>query len=220
MQLTIEGSWGSFLAQQRTCRYFTTLEEGLNREYRSGPCFPEPHMWLRALQQVDVDKVRVVILGQDPYHGVGQANGLAFSVPTGVAKPPSLTNILKECYGAKQGKAHSGDLSSWTDQGVLLLNTILSVRQGQAGSHQKLGWTPFTDALLRHLNDQEHSIVFLFWGRLAQQKEKWITATHHCVLKSGHPSPLSANRGYWFGNDHFNKVNLFLEGQGQARIDW
>ncbi|MDG1064447.1 MAG: uracil-DNA glycosylase [Flavobacteriaceae bacterium] len=220
MQLTIEGSWATFLKAQSQRPYFDDLCRHLTNEYQSGPCFPEFDLLLRGLILVPVEKVRVVVLGQDPYHGVGQANGLAFSVSQGITKPPSLNNILKECLGDQKAKQHSGDLTPWAHQGVLLLNTVLSVRQGQAGSHQKLGWTTFTDALLEFLNDLKQPIIFLLWGNMAQKKARFIEAPQHRVLTSGHPSPLSANRGYWFGHDHFNQVNHFLEGHGQKRIDW
>jgi len=162
-----------------------------------------------------------VILGQDPYHGVGQANGLCFSVHESLSHPPSLMNIFKELEG-DIGKPYplSGDLSVWADQGVLLLNATLTVRASEAGSHQRQGWEIFTDAVIKKLSDEKENLVFLLWGGYAKKKGSKIDQKKHLVLSSGHPSPLSANRGYWFGNKHFSKVNTYLKKIGKQPIRW
>ena len=163
----------------------------------------------------------MVLLGQDPYHGSGQAHGLCFSVPEGIAHPPSLINILKELQ-QDVGKPYppSGSLLPWASQGVLLLNATLTVRAGQAGSHQKQGWEKFTDAVIEKLSSNKTGLVFMLWGNYAKQKGKHINREKHLVLESGHPSPLSANRGLWFGNKHFSQANAYLKAQGKPSIDW
>jgi uracil-DNA glycosylase len=163
----------------------------------------------------------VVILGQDPYHGEGQAHGLSFSVPEGVTHPPSLVNIFKELE-TDVGKPYpkSGTLTSWATQGVLLLNATLSVRSGQAGSHQNRGWEQFTDAIISAISANKTGVVFLLWGNYAKKKGKHIDRTRHLILEAGHPSPLSANRGLWFGNKHFSKANAYLLQQGTTPIVW
>ena len=163
----------------------------------------------------------MVILGQDPYHGAGQAHGLSFSVPEGVAHPPSLINIFKELE-EDTGKTYpnSGSLISWAKQGVLLLNATLSVRAGLAGSHQKKGWEQFTDAVIASLSDNKKGVVFMLWGNYAKKKGKHIDRSKHLVLEAGHPSPLSANRGLWFGNKHFSKANAYLKHRGGTQINW
>ena len=162
-----------------------------------------------------------MILGQDPYHGPGQAQGLCFSVPSGVPHPPSLINIFKELVGNVQiPYPKSGDLSPWAKQGVLLLNTTLTVQAHRAGSHQGRGWEKFTDQVIKLLSDRYQNIVFLLWGGYAKQKLKLIDETKHYILTSGHPSPLSANRGYWFGNKHFSKTNAYLIKNGKEPINW
>ena len=168
-----------------------------------------------------MDKVKVVILGQDPYHGPGQAHGLAFSVPEGVAHPPSLINIFKEIEADLDiPYPKSGNLNRWADQGVFLLNATLSVRAHQAGSHQKKGWETFTDAVIKALSTQKEPIVFMLWGGYAKKKSKLIDASKHLIISSGHPSPLSANRGYWFGNKHFSQANSFLKERLDTSISW
>jgi uracil-DNA glycosylase len=165
--------------------------------------------------------LKVVIIGQDPYHGKGQANGLAFSVNDGIAHPPSLINIFKELNSDLGiGYPKSGDLSPWASQGVLLLNATLTVRTAEAASHQKQGWEIFTDKVIETISTNNNGIVFLLWGGYAQKKKKLIDAQRHLVLESGHPSPLSANRGYWFGNRHFSKCNAYLKSKGNTPIDW
>jgi uracil-DNA glycosylase len=163
----------------------------------------------------------VVILGQDPYHGVGQANGLCFSVHDGIAHPPSLINIFKEIEkDINIPYPKNGDLSRWAKQGVLLLNATLTVRAGEAGSHQKQGWEQFTDAVIQKISEEKEDVVFLLWGGFAKKKAKLINKNKHHILTSGHPSPLSANRGYWFENKHFSKTNDFLQSIGSTTIQW
>jgi len=165
--------------------------------------------------------VKVVILGQDPYHGPGQAHGLCFSVPEGIPQPPSLINIFKEIETDVGGEVpENGNLEHWASQGVLLLNATLSVRAHQAGSHQKKGWEEFTDAVISKLSEHREGLVFLLWGGYAKKKGAKINRDKHLVLTSGHPSPLSANRGYWFGNQHFSKTNTYLIKQGKEAINW
>lgn len=165
--------------------------------------------------------LKVVIIGQDPYHGVGQANGLSFSVNDGITHPPSLVNIFKELQtdlGIPYPK--SGDLSSWASQGVLLLNATLTVRAAEAGSHQKKGWEQFTDYVIKAISSENSDVVFMLWGGFARKKAKLINTKKHLILESGHPSPLSANRGYWFGNQHFSKCNTFLKSKRKSPINW
>ncbi|NBS20164.1 MAG: uracil-DNA glycosylase, partial [Flavobacteriia bacterium] len=167
------------------------------------------------------EKTKVVILGQDPYHGPGQAQGLCFSVPQGVSHPPSLINIFRELEKDLQiPYPERGDLTAWAQQGVLLLNAILTVEAHRAGSHQGKGWEKFTDRVIEILSERYEGIVFLLWGGFAKQKLKLIDEKKHCVLTSGHPSPLSANRGYWFGNGHFSMANAYLSSIGKTPIDW
>ena len=163
----------------------------------------------------------MVIIGQDPYHGIGQANGLCFSVNDGIQHPPSLINIFKEIASdLDRSYPDSGNLERWAKQGVLLLNATLTVRAHQAGSHQKKGWEVFTDAVIKLINEHSENVVFLLWGGYAKQKAKLISSDRHCILMSGHPSPLSANRGYWFGNKHFSKTNTYLIEKGKQAVNW
>lgn len=182
--------------------------------------FPPGNKIFSAFNHTPFDKVKVVILGQDPYHGEGQAHGLSFSVPEGIAKPPSLVNIFKE-INADLGLPipTTGNLEKWADQGVLLLNATLTVRANLAGSHQKKGWENFTDAAIKKLSKKRENLVFILWGRFAQNKEVLIDAGKHCILKSAHPSPLSAYNGF-FGCRHFSKTNEYLRSKGIGEIDW
>jgi uracil-DNA glycosylase len=174
-----------------------------------------------AFNHCPFDKVKVVIIGQDPYHGFGQANGLCFSVNDGINFPPSLINIFKEIQSDLGLPIPiSGNLERWADQGVLLLNATLTVRETEAGSHQKKGWETFTDAVIQKISDEKENIVFLLWGGFAQKKGAKINRTKHNVLESGHPSPLSSNRGFWFGNKHFSKTNSYLQSLGKETIKW
>lgn len=201
--------------------YFRGLAEFVRSEYRSHRCYPPGKEIFAAFDHCPFESVKVVILGQDPYHGSGQANGLCFSVHRGIAHPPSLTNIFKELE-SDVGKPYpqEGDLTHWADQGVLLLNATLTVRQGQAASHQNRGWETFTDQVIRRLSEDREGVVFMLWGGYARKKGSIIDSSRHLVLQSGHPSPLSANRGYWFGNRHFSKANAYLRKQGKQQIDW
>lgn len=197
------------------------LKDFLRKERASGqPVFPRAAEWFRALDLTPLDKVRVVILGQDPYHGLGQAHGLCFSVKPGVRPPPSLVNIYKELHSDLGiAPANHGFLEHWARQGVLLLNSVLTVRQGSAASHQGRGWEQFTDAIIRLVNARPEPVVFMLWGSYAQKKASFVDNSKHLVLKAPHPSPLSAHSGF-LGCRHFSKANEFLESRGLAPIDW
>jgi len=221
MQVRLEKSWQNQLAAQFDAPYFKTLTYFVRQQYQEFRCFPPGKDIFNALDSTPFERVRVVILGQDPYHGEGQAHGLSFSVPDGVAHPPSLVNIFKELEtDVDKPYPKSGELISWATQGVLLLNATLSVRAGQAGSHQNNGWEQFTDAIIASLSTQKVGIVFMLWGNYAKKKGKHIDRSKHLVLEAGHPSPLSANRGLWFGNKHFSKANTYLMQQGSVPINW
>jgi uracil-DNA glycosylase len=196
------------------------LTEFLNRQISDGmPVLPEPQKWFRALNELGPDDVKVVILGQDPYHGPGQAQGISFSVPEDIKCPPSLKNIFKEIESDVGVKNGSPDLTSWLSQGVLLLNAVLTVEQSKAGSHAKKGWEQITDAVIQSISDQQTHVVFMLWGGYAEKKKSLIDETKHCVLTSVHPSPLSAHRG-WFGCKHFSLANQYLADHDRAQIDW
>ncbi|MCX7549694.1 uracil-DNA glycosylase [Xanthomarina sp. F2636L] len=221
MTSNIDKSWEPFLNNEFNSLYFKALENFLKDEYRNHTCFPPKEEIFNAFNHCDFNKIKVVIIGQDPYHGANQAHGLCFSVNEGIAHPPSLKNIFKELeqdLGVPYPK--SGNLSKWADQGVFLLNATLTVRQGEAGSHQKKGWEQFTDAVIKIISEQKKQVVFLLWGGFAKKKAKLIDAKKHFILETGHPSPLSANRGFWFGNKHFSKSNSLLEQVGQLPVVW
>lgn len=217
----LHASWQAVLGQEFDKPYMQDLRAFLKQEKASGKViYPPSHQIFNAFNHTPFDQVRVVIIGQDPYHGPGQAHGLSFSVPEGVALPPSLMNIYKEIQadlGIKMSK--KGDLTPWADQGVLLLNATLTVQQATAGSHQRRGWETFTDAVIAALNTQRSGLAFVLWGSYAQKKGAAIDANKHLVLKSVHPSPLSAHRGF-FGNHQFSSINAHLEKQGQSPINW
>jgi uracil-DNA glycosylase len=220
MDVKIEPSWKNQLSGEFSKPYFLSLVEFIKTEYRNGKVFPPGKDIFRAFEACPFDHTKVVILGQDPYHGPKQANGLAFSVKDGIPFPPSLVNIFKEIqeeYNTEMPA--SGDLGQWAEQGVLLLNATLTVRAHQAGSHQKKGWEIFTDAVIHRLVENKEHLVFLLWGSYAQKKASFIDPEKHCVLKSPHPSPLSAHRGF-FGNGHFQKANAYLKQQGMEPIQW
>lgn len=221
MEVRLEKSWQEHIGHEFSKPYFEDLVAFVRREYQQFRCYPPGKVLFNALDLCPFDSVRVVILGQDPYHGPGQAHGLCFSVPEGVAHPPSLINIFKELE-ADVGNPYpqSGTLTSWAAQGVLLLNATLSVRAGQAGSHQNRGWETFTDAIITALSAKTSGVVFMLWGNYAKKKGKHIDRSKHLVLEAGHPSPLSANRGFWFGNRHFSLANTYLENQGKPPIVW
>ena len=220
MDVKIEDSWKKMLGEEFEKPYFAQLTEFVRNEYSSGTVYPPAKLIFNAFDHCPFDKVKVVIIGQDPYHGVGQANGLCFSVNKGIAMPPSLVNIFKE-IAADTGKPMptDGDLTRWSDQGVLLLNATLTVRAGNAGSHQRRGWEEFTDAAIRILAEKRENLVFILWGSYAQRKGAFIDRNKHLVLTSPHPSPLSAYAGF-FGNHHFTLTNDFLIKNGKEPIDW
>ncbi|WP_028293850.1 uracil-DNA glycosylase [Oceanobacter kriegii] len=214
-------SWQAVIGQELEQPYMQALKAFLTEEKsQQKVIFPPGHLIFNAFNHTPFDQTRVVIIGQDPYHGPGQAMGLSFSVPQGVRVPPSLVNIFKEIESdlgiAMSG---SGDLTPWAEQGVLLLNATLTVEQAKAGSHQKKGWEQFTDAAIRALNEQRSGLVFVLWGSYAQKKGAFIDQNRHLVLKSVHPSPLSAHRGF-FGLRQFSTINQYLQQQGQQPIDW
>ncbi len=216
----IEQSWKAVLSDEFLKPYFKNLKEFLVKEKQQHTIFPPGNRIFAAFDATPFDKVKVVILGQDPYHGPGQAHGLCFSVPKGIQKPPSLVNIYKELLADLNiPVATHGNLEKWTEQGVLLLNATLTVRANQAGSHQKQGWETFTDAAIMKLSEQRTGIVFLLWGAYAQAKEQIIDTSKHFVLKAPHPSPLSASRGF-LGCRHFSKTNEILVKNGQSAVDW
>ncbi len=216
----IDESWKAELAAEFTAEYFIKLKEFLVTEKQTQRVFPPGNKIFSAFNHTPFDKVKVVILGQDPYHGEGQAHGLCFSVPDGIGKPPSLVNIFKE-MNVDLGLPipATGNLEKWADQGVLLLNATLTVRANLAGSHQKRGWENFTDAAIKRLSDKRENLVFILWGRFAQNKEVLIDANKHLILKSAHPSPFSAYNGF-FGCRHFSKTNEYLRSKGIGEIDW
>jgi len=221
MQVKIKDSWKNILQPEFEKPYFENLTEFVKNEYSNYMCYPKGSDIFAAFDFCALDDLKVVILGQDPYHGVGQANGLCFSVHDGITHPPSLINIFKEIeIDLNIPYPKSGDLSRWAKQGVLLLNATLTVRAGEAGSHQKQGWEQFTDAVIQKISEEKKDVVFLLWGGFAKKKTKLIDKNKHHILTSGHPSPLSANRGYWFGNKHFSKTNNFLQDVGLATIQW
>ena len=219
--IRIDSSWYEVLKAQFEAPYFGQLKEFLVGERAQYTCYPPGSKIFAAFDRTPFDKVKVVILGQDPYHEPGQAMGLCFSVPDGIAVPPSLVNIIKE-INADLGvniPCTSGDLSGWADQGVLLLNATLTVRAHQAGSHQRHGWELFTDADIRELSSRRSGLVFLLWGSYAISKKAFIDRGKHLVLTAPHPSPLSAYRGF-FGCRHFSQANAYLKAQGLEPIDW
>ncbi|MDE0536729.1 uracil-DNA glycosylase [Tenacibaculum sp. L6] len=221
MQVKINDSWKNILQPEFEKPYFENLTSFVKSEYSKHTCYPKGTDVFAAFDFCDLNNLKVVILGQDPYHGVGQANGLCFSVHDGITHPPSLINIFKEIEtDVDIPYPKSGDLSRWAKQGVLLLNATLTVRAGEAGSHQKQGWEQFTDAVIQKISEEKNDVVFLLWGGFAKKKVKLIDDKKHHILTSGHPSPLSANRGYWFGNKHFSKTNNFLKDVGLAAIQW
>ncbi len=223
MNVNIEESWKALLANQFESEYFTNLVAFVKDAYAKGVVYPPGKFIFEAFNRTPVDKVKVVLLGQDPYHNPDQAHGLAFSVQHGVALPPSLRNIYKELeaeYG-KSFKDRDGDLSHWADQGVLLLNATLTVSGGanMAGTHQGKGWETFTDAVIRALASRRKNLVYLLWGAYAQRKAAFVDPTKNLVLKSAHPSPLSAHHGF-FGNGHFKACNDYLVAHGKAPVNW
>ncbi len=219
MEVKLEPSWKQALQDEFGKAYFADLTSFVKDEYKKSAIFPHPKNIFRAFDLTPFDKVKVVILGQDPYHGVGQANGLSFAVNESVALPPSLKNIYKELESDLGVKAITGDLERWAKQGVLLLNATLTVRASTPGSHQGKGWELFTDAAIDALSDQRKHLVFILWGNYARKKGERIDRTNHCVIESPHPSPFSAYTGF-FGSKPFSKTNEYLKQQGLKLIDW
>ncbi len=220
MKGEIANSWKGILKEEFSKPYFEQLTTFVKGEYSSHTIYPSGKQIFSAFAHCPYDEVKVVIIGQDPYHGVGQANGLCFSVSDGVKKPPSLVNIFKEIktdIGTEIPE--SGNLERWADQGVLLLNATLTVRASTPGSHQDKGWETFTDAVIQKVSSEKEGVVFLLWGAYAQRKGAIINTEKHCVLQSAHPSPFAAYKGF-FGNKHFSKTNEYLRTRGKEQITW
>lgn len=214
-------SWKEFIAAESTKEYYLKLKQVIDKAYATEVVYPPKEDIYNAFKHCPLDKVKVVILGQDPYHGAGQAHGLSFSVNKGIALPPSLRNIYRELeQDVDFINPNHGDLTYWAKQGVLLLNDVLTVKAAAAGSHQKLGWEQFTAHVISFLSEQKSDLVFMLWGNHALKKGKKIDRAKHLVLVSGHPSPMSANQGKWFGNKHFSQANTFLVSKGKQPIDW
>lgn len=220
MEIKIEDSWKSQLADEFSKEYFLQLIQFIKSEYKSHIVFPPGKQIFNAFDNCPFEKTKVVIIGQDPYHGSAQAHGLCFSVADGIPKPPSLLNIFKELK-LDIGKEIpiNGNLINWAQQGVLMLNATLTVRANEAGSHQNKGWEIFTDAVIKKLSDHKENLVFILWGASAQKKANYINRKKHFVVESAHPSPLSASRGF-FGQNHFSKTNAYLEKNGKKPIAW
>ncbi|MBA4146039.1 MAG: uracil-DNA glycosylase [Cytophaga sp.] len=218
--IKISPSWKEKLESEFEKPYFEALINFVKQEYKTQTIYPPGKEIFKAFDSCPFEQVKVVIIGQDPYHGVGQANGLCFSVREGIRNPPSLVNIFKEIH-TDLGKPipTSGDLSRWARQGVLLLNATLTVRASSPGSHQNKGWETFTDAVIKCISDEREHVVFILWGAYAQKKGEVINRSKHHVLMSPHPSPFSADRGF-FGNKHFSKTNAYLKSKGLGEIDW
>ena len=221
MPVNIHSSWKQQLQTEFEKPYFDSLVNFVKQEYATYTCYPKGADIFAAFDHCPFEATKVVIIGQDPYHGPGQANGLCFSVQAGVPHPPSLINIFKEIQtdlGVPYPK--SGNLERWAEQGVLLLNATLTVRAHEPGSHQKKGWEQFTDAVIKKIAEERNDIVFLLWGGFAKKKASLIDSKKHHILTSGHPSPLSANRGFWFGNRHFSTSNKILKDLSNKSIIW
>ncbi len=215
-------TWQALFATEFQKPYFVELMHQVEQEYANSTCYPPKELIFSAFEQFDFQDTKVVIIGQDPYHGTGEANGLCFSVNDGVAIPPSLKNIFTEISNEYDRILFptSGNLERWAKQGVLLLNAGLTVRKDHANSHKHLKWNVFTDTVINLINQKSENVVFLLWGSFAQKKGKLIDRNKHLVLESGHPSPLSANRGMWFGNNHFKLTNAYLRENGKGEIEW
>lgn len=222
MQLHLNSEWQSILAEEIQKPYFSELLEKVELEYQNHSCYPPKDLIFSALNQCSFSDTKVVIIGQDPYHGKGEANGLCFSVNDGVKIPPSLRNIFRELVNDLDSIfiPTSGNLESWANQGVLLLNATLTVREDLPNSHKHLKWNVFTDAVIQKLSDEKQGLVFLLWGSFAHKKGLKINRDKHLVLECGHPSPMSANQGKWFGNKHFSIVNSYLKSKGVQPINW
>ncbi|MHA8081980.1 uracil-DNA glycosylase [Aquirufa sp. A-Brett2-15D] len=217
---SLNNDWKMVLNSSLSAIYFQELILFLDTEIATHEIFPPAKFIFSAFQHSSFQKTKVVIIGQDPYHGVGQAQGLSFSVPKNFPLPPSLRNIYKEIFNDLKLIRLSGDLSPWANQGVLLLNTVLTVRSGEPGSHAKKGWEKFTEEVISQLSQQKEAVVFVLWGAYAQKLAKHIDSQKHFVIQAAHPSPLSANRGGFFGTKPFSKINEYLVASGQEAIDW
>jgi uracil-DNA glycosylase len=221
MDVKIEESWKRQLRAEFEKPYFGQLVGFIKNEYSTQQIYPSGKLMFNAFDKCSFEQTKVVILGQDPYHGAGQANGLCFSVNDGVPSPPSLLNVFKEMKAdLEKPIPTTGNLERWAEQGVLLLNSTLTVRANQAGSHQGKGWEQFTDAVIEELNKEKRNLVFMLWGKYAQDKGRFIDGTKHFILKARHPSPMAANQGGWFGTKHFSQTNNYLRANGLVEIDW
>ena len=222
MHTQFHPSWQHFLADEIQQPYFKELMLEVDNEYQNHICFPPKELLFAAFDHCPFEDLKVVIIGQDPYHGVGEANGLCFSVNDGVRIPPSLRNIFRELNDDFETVflPTSGNLEHWAKQGVLLLNASLSVRMDNPNSHKHLKWDTFTDAVIQKISEEKEHVVFLLWGSFAKKKGSKIDRTKHLVLESGHPSPMSANQGKWFGNKHFSQTNVYLKSKGKTEIEW
>ncbi len=221
MNVRIEPTWQPVLQEEFDKPYFAHLAQTVRAEYAAGTCYPPGRLIFNAFNLCPLPQVKVVIIGQDPYHEPGQAHGLCFSVNDGVALPPSLLNIYKEIHDETGTPIPaSGNLERWARQGVLLLNATLTVRAHQANSHAQIGWQTFTDAVIQQVSQHTQHTVFMLWGGFARTKARLIDADKHLILQAVHPSPLSANRGGWFGNGHFNACNSYLQQHGRQPVTW
>jgi uracil-DNA glycosylase len=222
MEINLNSEWKNILQEEIQKPYFNDLWHKVEEEYQNYICFPPTALIFNAFNSCAFQDLKVVIIGQDPYHGEGEANGLCFSVNDGVKIPPSLKNIFTEINTEYERVFFptSGNLESWSKQGVLLLNASLTVRKDLANSHKNLKWNIFTDAVIEYISENAENVVFLLWGSFAHKKGLKINREKHLVLETGHPSPLSANRGFWFGNNHFVKTNDYLKSAGKNEIDW
>jgi uracil-DNA glycosylase len=221
LKVNIEKSWLKILNNEFSQEYFHNLSHFVKKQYSTKKCYPIGKLIFSAFDNCSLNDLKVVIIGQDPYHGPFQANGLCFSVDSKVVNPPSLNNIFKEISTDLESVTRTdGDLIDWSNQGVMLLNSVLTVESGLPGSHANRGWEIFTDNVIRKISDKKENIVFMLWGGYAKKKESLIRNNNHLILKSGHPSPLSANKGYWFGNKHFSKCNDYLIKNNLSPIKW
>jgi len=222
MQPKLNPSWQKKLIAEIHQSYYQNLMKAVGEEYQQNTCFPPKELIFAAFEHCSFEDLKVVVIGQDPYHGIGEANGLCFSVNDGIKIPPSLRNIYREMNDdlGTIFLPNSGNLEHWAKQGILLLNASLSVRMDNPNSHKHLKWDVFTDAVIQKISDEKDNVVFLLWGGFAKKKGIKIDRNKHLVLESGHPSPMSANQGKWFGNKHFSKTNDYLKSKGKKEIDW
>lgn len=222
MQIPLNPDWQTILSEELQKPYFNDLLQEVEKEYQELVCFPPKDLIFSAFNYCDFANLKLVIIGQDPYHGEGEANGLCFSVNDGVKIPPSLRNIYREINDDLESifMPSSGNLEHWAKQGVLLLNASLTVRKDSPNSHKHLKWNLFTDAVIQKISDEKEHVVFLLWGAFAHKKGSKIDRSKHLVLESGHPSPMSANQGKWFGNKHFSQTNQYLKANNKSEIDW